>query len=91
MFVCAQTLHGRSTIGDVFAPKQSWSNMVQVFREGAEQHSNLPKMLKSKVWQEVVAELKVKGGQPTYRGDALCTSTGPCTLPDGISEGSGIS
>ena len=64
---------------------------MQVFCEGGSAHVNVPKVLKSKIWQEVVPKLQVVNGEPAHNSVPLRTSAGPCTVPGNVPDGAAIS
>lgn len=64
---------------------------LQVFCKGGEPVGDKPKVLKTKLWQEVVPQLTVKGRKPCHKDDPLCTKSGGCTIPDDVPDGSTIS
>lgn len=68
-----------------------YCQVMQVFAEGGAPHGACPKVLKTKAWLDVVAQLRAQGGKPTHDGSTLVTSKGACTLDTTIPDGASIS
>jgi hypothetical protein len=63
---------------------------AQVFVEGIDVSGPTPKVLKSKVWEAVLQQLRAEAKQPLYARKCLQSNSGACSLPDDISDGSSI-
>ena len=61
-----------------------------VLADSIEPSASQPKVLKSDMWRNIAAELKIAQGRGTYKGNVLCTSAGQIQSHSSIPDGSPI-